>query len=87
MGGRGSGRKPEYKPAHRAGIELLKWATERERSEAKPLVRLGLELGVDTRTIMRWLLGKGEPSVTQALAIERLTGVSVGAWEEKCSKR
>ncbi len=81
MGGRGSGRKPESKPAHRAGVELLRWAAEREASEAKPLVRLALELGVDARTLTRWMTGSGEPSVTQALAIERMTGIAVTAWQ------
>lgn len=78
MGGIGSGRIA--KPACRAGQELVKWAGLQIRS--KPMSWLALEIGVDLRTLQRWIRGEREPSVTQAIKVECLTGVSVKSWGE-----
>jgi hypothetical protein len=90
MGGRGSGRKPDgYEASCPAGIRLLEWAKKREKEETKPLARLALELDVDPRTLMKWMVGSAEPTVSQAHHIERETGgvVSIAMWLPKGKRR
>jgi transcriptional regulator with XRE-family HTH domain len=76
------GRPLETQPGRRAGLLLLRWAVSQPPGA---VVRLADELGVSSRTIMRWIASSDpaqEPSVTQAVRIEELTGVPIEAWVE-----
>jgi len=61
----------------KAGRLLLDWADQHEPGALQALAE---DLGVNYRTLRRWISGEGEPSITQALAIKRLARVPLKAW-------
>ena len=63
--------------ATKAGEFLLGWAS---RHEPGALQALAADLGINYRTLRRWIDGNGEPSVTQALGLKRLAKVPIKAW-------
>lgn len=49
--------------------------------------RLAVELGTSSGVVSRWLTGKRAPDRHFAVAIERLTGVSVALWDVDASAK
>lgn len=64
----------------KAGKLLLDWANQYEPGALQELAE---QLGVNYRTLRRWISGDGEPSVSQALELKRLAKVPIKAWVSK----
>lgn len=78
MGGQGSGRPLGTQPGSRAGLLLIEWAKARQ---PKALDKLADKIGVNTRTLTRWIAGR-EPPVSGAVKINQITRVPITAWLE-----
>ncbi|MHC4864597.1 MAG: helix-turn-helix domain-containing protein [Planctomycetota bacterium] len=63
--------------ATQAGRALLDWANQHEPGALQALAE---DLGINYRTLRRWISGEGEPSITQAIALKRLAKVPIKAW-------
>jgi len=57
---------------------LLAWAAC--QTTHKPLERLALDLGVDARTLRRWIYGESGPPLAVAMRLERTHSIPCEAW-------
>lgn len=60
------------------GVRLQRWLEDERRTQAW----LANELGTYQANVSRWIRGGPAPRVEVAVAIKRLTGISIESWTE-----
>lgn len=62
----------------KGAVRLRQWLRDERRTQEW----LATELGTRQTTVSRWVLGTGQPKIRFALALCRITGISVELWAE-----
>lgn len=64
----------------RGGERLRRWLRDERRTQKWLAEQIGR--GAHQTYVSRWILGESLPGVEMALAVRRITGISVEAWTE-----